>query len=290
MSCWQRAETSPRTRPDELLATGGNLAKATGATPNDGDLRSAPVPPARRLVAVHGFAQTGRCWGPLPGDLVRAGFDVVAPDLPGHGPAPVPPLDLPATAAAVADIGGRATYLGYSFGGRVCLRLALDRPDLVERLVLVSATAGLDDPAERASRVAADERLAAGIEEDGVAAFLDRWLRLPLFAGLPEQHQYRAERLGNRPDGLAGSLRLAGTGAQEPLWAALHRLRMPVLVVTGALDGKFVALGNRLTASIGSNAIHVVADGAGHTVHLERPEAFLDVLTRWLEQTSTDAV
>ncbi len=48
--------------------------------------------------------------------------------------------------------GGRATYVGYSMGGRLCLHLAVARPELVERLVLVSATAGIDDRGERAAR------------------------------------------------------------------------------------------------------------------------------------------
>jgi 2-succinyl-6-hydroxy-2,4-cyclohexadiene-1-carboxylate synthase len=242
-----------------------------------------------RLVAVHGFAQTGRCWGPLPAELARGGIDVRTPDLAGHGDAAEPPRDLPDTAALLGATGGRATYLGYSFGGRVCLRLAVDRADLVERLVLVSATAGLDDPSERAARVEADERLAHDIEAGGVDAFLDHWLALPLFAGVPERYRYRAERRVTTPAWLAGSLRLAGTGAQEPLWHRLAELAMPVLVVSGELDAKFDRLGVRLAAAIGANASRVVVPGAGHTVHLEQPERFVAALTEWLARTGAPA-
>ena len=122
----------------------------------------------------HGFAQTGSCWGPLAGWLRAEGHDVATPNLAGHGAKPMPAAGLPGTARALGEQGGPAVYVGYSFGGRVALRLAMDRPDLVAGLVLIGATAGLEDPAERAARVASDELLARSIEETGVAEFLDR--------------------------------------------------------------------------------------------------------------------
>ena len=62
----------------------------------------------------------------------------------------------------------RGIYVGYSMGGRLCLRLALDRPDLVRGLMLVSTSPGIADPTERAARVEADELLADSVERDGV--------------------------------------------------------------------------------------------------------------------------
>ena len=149
--------------------------------------------------------------------------------------------------------------------------------------MLIGATAGLDEPAERTARRAADEALAAEIEAGGIEPFLDRWLSLPLFAGLPAAAQHREERRRNRPAGLASSLRLAGTGAQEPLWDRLSTLAgMPVLLVTGERDLKFTALAERLAAGIGPSASHLVIPAAGHTAHLEQPDAFLAGLLAWL--------
>src|SRR5690606_17542658 len=110
----------------------------------------------------------------------------------------------------------------------------------------------------------------------------DEWLALPLFVGLPAAAACRDERLENTARGLASSLRLAGTGTQVPTWDRLGELEMPVLVVAGALDTKFCALGERMTASIGANATHVTIDGAGHTAHLEQPERFLAAVRPWL--------
>jgi 2-succinyl-6-hydroxy-2,4-cyclohexadiene-1-carboxylate synthase len=232
-------------------------------------------------VLVHGFTQTSDCWAPVDAALAED-HDLVAVDAPGHRGSSAVEVDLPAGAAAITEVGGSATYLGYSMGARFCLRAALDHPALVEALVLVSGTAGIDDDAARAERRTADERLADRVLALGTEGFVDEWLAQPLFASLPPGRAHRRERLANIPAGLASSLLLAGTGAMEPLWHRLDELSMPVLVVVGALDAKYVALGRRLVSSIGSSAeLSVVAD-AGHTVHLEQPDAFVDQVRSWL--------
>jgi 2-succinyl-6-hydroxy-2,4-cyclohexadiene-1-carboxylate synthase len=233
----------------------------------------------------HGFTQTGLVWNSLDRRLATE-HEVVRVDMPGHAASSHVAADLTEGAHLLADLGGRAAYLGYSMGARFCLHLAVARPDLVDSLVLISGTAGLDDPADRADRRSKDEALAdeldpvdgpdptAGIRtlrQARVDAFLDRWIRQPLFAGVPPEANGMEERRRNTGPGLASSLRLAGTGTQEPLWSNLARLEMPVLVVTGADDAKFTALGARLVGAIGSNATQVVVGGAGHAPHLQRP-------------------
>jgi len=235
-----------------------------------------------RLVLVHGFTQTGRSWRHVAAALGDS-YEVVAVDAPGHGDSAAVRADVPAAARLLGQAGGRATYLGYSMGGRLCLQLALDRPTLVDRLVLVSATAGIDDDAERTARRDRDEQLARSIECDGLDAFLVRWVAQPLFVGLSDPDL--DDRRRNTVEGLATSLRMAGSGTQEPTWHRLATLPMPVLVVAGALDSKFVALAERLAAAIPSADLAII-EGAGHTVHLERPTAVTDLLTTWLDRTT----
>ncbi|MEA3019715.1 MAG: 2-succinyl-6-hydroxy-2,4-cyclohexadiene-carboxylate synthase [Actinomycetota bacterium] len=240
-----------------------------------------------RLVLVHGFTQTHRSWDPLLPHLARD-HEVIAIDAPGHGRSDGVELDLVEGGAWLAAAGGRATYVGYSMGGRLCLHAALAAPDAVRGLVLISATGGIDDDAERDARRAADDALADRVEHIGVAAFLDEWLAQPLFAGLTAETSGRAERLENTAAGLASSLRHAGAGTQAPLWDRLGELTMPVLVIAGADDAKFVALAARFVAALPRAELAVI-DGAGHTVHLEQPDAFLAVLDRWLRDHDDSA-
>jgi len=238
--------------------------------------------PAGRLVLVHGFTQTLAAWGPV-GERLAGRWQVVRVDLPGHGGSGGVRVGFAEAAGLVGVAGGAGVYCGYSLGGRLCLRLALDRPDLVTGLVLVGASPGIADPEGRAERRAADEALAGRVERDGVAAFLDRWLAGPLFATLPAAAAGRADRLGNSAEGLAYALRRLGTGAQEPLWDRLGGLRPPTLLVAGERDAKFAAIAGEMAAAIGRQARVALVEGAGHAVHLERPaqlaalvEAFLD--------------
>jgi 2-succinyl-6-hydroxy-2,4-cyclohexadiene-1-carboxylate synthase len=237
------------------------------------------------VVLVHGFTQTGRSWLPVAERLSTLhAFTLV--DLPGHGGSSGVRAGLWETAEQVASAGGRAAYVGYSLGGRVSLHLALSRPELVGQLVLVGATAGLEDDAERQRRRDADGALAERLEAEGVEPFVRWWLSQPLFATLADGAAGLDGRLVNSPEGLASSLRLAGLGTQEPLWDRLGQLDMPVLVLAGELDTRFAALARRLTDAIGPNAELVLVPGAGHACHLERPDAFCLTLADFLADTA----
>jgi 2-succinyl-6-hydroxy-2,4-cyclohexadiene-1-carboxylate synthase len=226
---------------------------------------------AGELVLVHGFTQTPRSWAPVEEllDGLLDGLRDGSVRTPAVGEGSDAGADFVGMARALGR--GPATYVGYSQGGRLCLQLALDRPEVVQRLVLVSASPGIADPGERAARRAADDRLAGEIERDGVDAFLERWLAQPLFATLPRERSGIDERrTANTVEGLTFQLRVLGQGAQPSNWQRLGELAMPVLLVVGELDTKYVDIAHRMAARIAGARVEVIPD-AGHACHLEQP-------------------
>jgi len=238
--------------------------------------------PAVPIALAHGFTQNSNCWGRFASRLGEAApnANVVAIDAPGHGDSAHDDDDLTAAGERIVATGGRAHWIGYSMGGRMLLHAALT-PGVgqMASLVLIGATGGIDDADDRRARRARDEDLADRIEELGTEAFIDEWLATPLFKELGAA-AYRSERLANRADGMASSLRNCGTGTQVPLWDRLHTIDVPVLVIAGKRDTKFTELGRRLTREIGRNATFIGVPG-GHAVHLEDPEAAAAAISWW---------
>ncbi|MGH2912562.1 MAG: alpha/beta fold hydrolase, partial [Solirubrobacteraceae bacterium] len=164
------------------------------------------------LVLLHGFGGTHRAWDRVTGCLSAERYRPLALDLPGHGDqvdAPRP-IDFEGCAASVLERSPeRFVLVGYSMGGRVALHVALAAPERVSGLVLISATAGIEDDAERAERSERDRRLADEIEEGTIERFVDRWRSQAMFADDPPEVDVlaRADQLRNRPNGIAAALR-----------------------------------------------------------------------------------
>ncbi len=196
-------------------------------------------------------------------EIVEASCEVIAAEVPLRE-------TFEATARAIGMLHKRGVYVGYSMGGRLCLRLALDRPDLVRALVLVSASPGLPDSASRLQRIADDEALARSVEREGVDAFLERWLAQPLFASVPPDAPGLRERHALPAGYLAHCLRVLGTGTMEPLWDRLGELQMPVALVTGTADTKFENLALLMLERLRGDVVHVRLEG-GHALPLEQP-------------------
>jgi 2-succinyl-6-hydroxy-2,4-cyclohexadiene-1-carboxylate synthase len=234
---------------------------------------------ASPLVLLHGFTQTRASWRETTAALDGA-RRTLAPDLPGHGAAAARPASFPAAVAYVRALGGeRFALAGYSMGGRIALAAAIALPRQVERLILVGASPGIADDAERARRRAADEALADRIEQIGVEAFAAEWAAQPLFADQPDHVALAAgeDRRRNTAQGLAAALRGLGTGTMEPLWDRLPELRMPVTLLVGERDEKFRAIATQMAYRIAEADVHVIPR-AGHAAQLERPDTIASYL------------
>lgn len=246
------------------------------------------------LFLLHGFTGSSGSWTAI-GDEFASRYRVIAIDLIGHGAtsAPVDPARYAFERAlddliAVTDQLGiaRATWLGYSMGGRLALGVALRYPTRVSSLVLESATAGIQNDDERRNRAEDDEVLARRIEGIGVETFVDEWERLPMWESqrsLPGEarRNLRDLRLRNDAVGLANSLRGMGQGSQPSYWDRLREIDTRVLLIAGALDRKFAGIAGRMAVKI-PDATLTVVPGAGHAVHLERPRYFADEVNVFL--------
>jgi 2-succinyl-6-hydroxy-2,4-cyclohexadiene-1-carboxylate synthase len=238
------------------------------------------------VALLHGFTQTGRLWGRF-GDGLADSYSLVAVDLPGHGGSDEVRADLPTSARLVAEairdaIGDVPCGLvGYSLGARVALHV-LTQSDLhVSGAALIGATGGIEDREARAARRRSDEALADGLEASGdVEGFIESWLRGPLFDRLGDEAD-RDERLRNSAAGLAASLRLCGTGTQEPLWDAIPTIRCPILALAGTDDTRFAAHALRLARLAASGVVSLVP-GGGHAVHLAQPDHTGRIVMHWL--------
>ncbi len=228
-------------------------------------------------------------------------FYCVAIDLLGHGQTQVndhiPSQDTYYTIQSIADSVikildflhvNHCFLVGYSMGGRLALYLAIYYPQYFLKVVIESASAGLRTNKQRSDRLAKDQQLAAKLENlenagfngnfnSDFKLFLDSWYRQPIFGNLrshPNFPQMLAQRLNNSPIKLAKSLRNLSTGLQPPLWKELPKNKIPLLLVVGELDRKFVNINQQMEQLSKSSKLEIISS-CGHNVHFENPDAFI---------------
>ena len=236
--------------------------------------RAADACASRPFVLLHGFAQSARSWDDIAARLASRRL-VYAFDFVGHGKSERPrdPAVYGMDAACGAllaflqhvqdeNAGCAPCVVGYSMGGRMALAAAaraLPSGLPFGALVLESAGLGPASPAEREEAARRNGENARWLRAGGVAAFMDAWERLPLFAtqrGLPSGVRacVREQRLDNDAEALARTFE--GTGAHRmpdraEVLATLQELQargIPVCYVAGERDAKYRALAEQLAA------------------------------------------
>lgn len=230
------------------------------------------------LVWLHGFTQTKDSAHEFR-SILAGTYEVLTIDLPGHGDNARISGSLEEIGELLGDALPTEPFIlgGYSFGARVSLHFALRHPERLRRLVLLGATRGIASDAQRHERRARDEALATRIERIGTERFLDEWLAQPMFSALPRDEREMAAR-SRDAEGLAMSLRRAGTGTQRWLGDELRELSVPTLALAGALDSKFSVEAEAIARTVKSGTSALI-DGAHHAAHLEQPALCAEELT-----------
>jgi 2-succinyl-6-hydroxy-2,4-cyclohexadiene-1-carboxylate synthase len=244
------------------------------------------------LLLLHGFLGRGDDFDHLVPALSQQ-YRCLCIDLPGHGQTEVHSADetlyqMPATALAIVELLDalqiqQAVLYGYSMGGRLALYLALQFPNRLSHLILESASPGLSTLSERQVRLEADRQLAHRLVAD-FPQFLSDWYDQPMWRSL-RQHPGFGEladrRLQNRPLELAKSLQNCGLGSQPSLWDELVTCPVPLLLLVGAHDRKFIEINQQMLQLLPTAELAVI-DNAGHNANFENPQQIIQLLNKFL--------
>lgn len=174
--------------------------------------------------------------------------------------------------------------IGYSMGGRLALQFALHFPKLISRMVLISASPGIEDSKVRTARWQLDYIRSRQILDQGLSHFCHEWQKLPILKTQqnipnPYRDELRQRRFEQTPIGLANAIIHLSPGVLPSLWHRLQQIRTPTLLITGSLDQKFTEIAVKMAAKM-PQARHAEFHNTGHTPHLEDPARFLELLDK----------
>ena len=254
------------------------------------------------VLLIHGLAGSSKTWDAVIEDLAED-YDVIAPDLLGHGESAKPMGDysLGAFASGLRDFLAMldvrsVTVVGHSFGGGVAMQLAYQHPHLIDRLVLVGS-GGLGREVSPLLRMlalpGAEYLMPIGIPK----LVVDRASEVGRFLG---RRNIRSERLGElwrSYSSLAGAENRRAfvktmRGVIEPGGQTVNasdRLylaaRVPMMIVWGDRDGIIpVAHAYAAHEAIENSRLEIL-EGVGHFPHVEAPEMFVSSLRDFMATT-----
>ncbi len=237
------------------------------------------------LLLLHGWMGSSADYAEVMA-ILRAQFYCIAIDLPGHGQTEVigndTGYDFTTTATGIIwlldDLKiDRCSIVGYSFGGRLAVYLALEFPDRFDRVILESTSPGLPTLTAREARIVSDDRTIEHLETTTFPNFVDRWYRQQIFIGIDEHPDFLGliqRRLANDRHKLAKSLKHAGLGQQPYLLERLKAHDRPILLIVGEQDSKFVEIAQTLDRDCPCINIKILSN-CSHNVHFQQPRSYV---------------
>ncbi|ORA34606.1 alpha/beta fold hydrolase [Mycobacterium aquaticum] len=232
------------------------------------------------LVLLHGVGLDHTVWEPLAA-LLADRFDIITPDLPGHGARPPAPAGVTLADLAdgvAAEIPTGSHLVGFSLGALVAQHLGVHRPELVASLTSVASVCRRT-PEERVAVLARLDTAATDIAASS-AASLRRWYDGTDVA--PEQiARTEATLLANDPDSFLNCYRVFATADAE-IGPQLALIDVPALAITGSDDpGSTPDMTRRLAASI-RDCEAVIIPGARHMLPVQCPRELADAITSFI--------
>jgi pimeloyl-ACP methyl ester carboxylesterase len=244
----------------EYVEAGGYRLHYFEASPGNGG-GGAP------LVLVHGLGARGEDWAAMIPALAAQGFHVYVPDLLGYGRSPKPDVDYSIsleeqTVARFMQVMHvpRADVGGWSMGGWVAMKLALDHPEMVDRLVIYDS-AGVYFPATWEPELFTPADV-VGVTKL-IAMLTPKPRPLPNFAA-----EAALRKLGTNAWVIRRSM-TAMTNGRDLLDFRLYQISQPMLIVWGAQDELIpLSAGERIHKSVPQSVLNIV-EGCGHLAPAE---------------------
>ncbi len=237
------------------------------------------------VVLIHGLAGTLHLWDRVVPRL-ETRFHVLRYDLRGHGKSDVPDGewsldDFVGDLVALLDSRGLAAahVVGFSLGGLIVQKLALDHAERVKRLVILSAIAGRieeerENVRQRLRNVESDD------VEANIALGVERWFSPEFRRDHPDLVQQRIDTyLATDRRGYLNAHRVFVT---SDLADDLHRIDRPTLVMTGEFDpGSNVRMARFMHQAIEGSCLEILP-GLRHAVLVEAPQVVAEKLDAFL--------
>lgn len=231
--------------------------------------------------------------------LLKDDFSYLVIDLPGHGNTQVLGADeyytIQRTAESIIGLIDKLNitkcYLvGYSMGGRLALYLTLHFPQYFSKVILESASPGLATETERLERIKSDaqiaKKLARSLSKADFALFLSNWYSQPIFGSIKHHPEFKImleSRLQNNPLDLVKSLQFMGNGNQPSLWDKLTHNQIPLLLLVGENDAKFIDINHKMFQICSVAQMKRIGKSA-HNIHWENTSDFVYHLKEFFQQ------
>lgn len=248
------------------------------------------------LVFIHGFANSSKDWQRIF-SLLPNHYNLIAVDLPGFGKSDVHSdikyyksdflLRMLNYIIHTLKL-NKPVLIGYSMGGRLALSFAIAHPKSISALIIESASPGLKSSEEQIAKVEQDKAIIDFIRNNTIQDFVNFWKNLPFFESQKNLPQSIVDEVYSNlnelnPLGLINSLSGFGQGVMPEQWSQIENIAIPCLLISGEKDEKYCEINKLMRKKISSSCHEIVKD-AGHNVHLEKPEEFVNLLTKFLQQ------
>jgi pimeloyl-ACP methyl ester carboxylesterase len=227
------------------------------------------------VILIHGLGGNLRTWDPIAAVLEQR-FKVLRYDLRGHGKSENPqgPWLLDDFISDLEDVvlqaGITRTHLaGFSLGGLISQGFTIKHPEVVDKLIILSAVAGRTE-AERAKVVERVHNLEIGDLDSNIELAMERWFSPEFRAQHPELVKARLDTLrSNDPMGYLNAYRVFGLG---DLGNQIDRIKCPTLVMTGEFDpGSNVRMSQLMHEKISNSKLEILPN-LRHSVLVEAPQ------------------